>query len=113
MARRRLPSGNQTGLYMVRADGSGLVHVPGTFFRNPPFADKAPDFFPEIQSSCAGVPVEQRGPGCYRIAYIRDSYTLGAGAPIRSVRGARSPISGCAAPSAAATPAPAVAAPCT
>jgi Tol biopolymer transport system component/uncharacterized membrane protein len=78
---------DQTGLYMVRADGSGLVHVPGTFFRNPPFADKAPDFFPEIQSSCAGVPVEQRGPGCYRIAYIRDSYTLGAGATIRTVRG--------------------------
>jgi Tol biopolymer transport system component len=77
---------DQTGLYMIRADGTGLVHVPGTTFRNP-VADKSPDFFPEISPSCAALPIEDRSPGCYRIAYIRDPYAVGTGGTIRSIRG--------------------------
>jgi len=77
---------DQTGLYMIRADGTGLVHVPGTAFRFT-IAAKSPDFFPAIHPSCVGIPIQQRGPGCYRIAYIRDPITTGIGSTIWSIRG--------------------------
>ena len=75
-----------TGLYLVRADGTELVKIPGTAAGNPLF-DGSPDFFPWIESGCAETPPTQRGPGCYRIAFVRDPITVPFSETIRSVRG--------------------------
>jgi len=74
------------GLYMIRADGTGLVKIPGTSWDGNG-RERSPDFFPSVDPSCVATAPSQRGTGCYRIAFVHDPYTAFFTDTIRSVRG--------------------------
>ena len=64
------------GLWMIRADGTGAVKIPGTSLR-----DNRPTFAPEIAGGCTALAAAQRNPGCYTVVFL---HSLGTGTPIQS-----------------------------
>lgn len=75
-----------SGLYMIRADGSGLVKIAGTL-NSAAQKSLSPDFLPGLTPTCAALPPAQRTPACYRIAYVRRVDGIPPADTIWSVRG--------------------------